>query len=268
MRRLRGLVVRGLSGCASVLLLCGTASAQGLAPPAPLASSAPGSPTLEQQQQSETTRKLDEAEQKDSGRNFELFWLDASLGGSYIDMSQFSSESFQIEKSSAAGPAFSAGAGVRFVLFVLGARLRHAALSSFNMWQVNAEAGLKLPVSSFDFLVGAHGGYSFVGRLDDVGLATNTSAPAANTDIAIRGFNAGVDVAFDYYISPLFSVGAGILGDFLFLDRPPVDKPAGFASLTQEQRAAIESDPIFQKSGSSAGLQIAGGLRLGVHFGL
>jgi len=267
MRRLHGLF-----GCASILFLCGTASAQGLAPPAPISPSAPGSPsaspTIEQQQHSETTRKLDEAEQKDSGRNFELFWLDASLGGSYINMSQFSSESFQIEKSSAGGPAFSAGAGVRFVIFVLGARLRHNALSSFNMWQANLEAGLKIPVSSFDLLFGAHGGYSFVGRLGDVGLATNTSTPAATDAVSIRGFNAGLDVAFDYSISPLFSVGAGILGDFLFLNRPPVDKPANFASLTQEQRTAIENDPVYQKSGTSAGLQLAGGLRLGLHFGL
>ena len=43
----------------------------------------------------------------------------------------------------AGGPAFSAGAGVRFVILVLGARLRYNALSTFNMWQINGEVGLK-----------------------------------------------------------------------------------------------------------------------------
>ena len=224
-----------------------------------------GTPTNDQLQQTETTRKLDEAEREDSGRNFELFWLDGSIGGSYINMSQFSSESLQIENTSAGGPAFSLGAGVRFVVLVLGARLRHNALSSFNMWQINAEAGLKIPVSSFDLLFGLHGGYSFAGRLGDAGIATNTSTPASSDAVALRGFNAGLDIAFDYYVSPLFSVGAGILGDFLFLNRPPVDKPAG---LTPDQQAAIDNDPIYQKSGTSAGLQLAGGLRLGLHFGL
>lgn len=234
----------------------------------PTGPGAPGSPSNEQLQQTETTRKLDEAEQKDSGRNFELFWLDGSIGGSYINMSQFSSESLQIENTSAGGPAFSVGGGVRFVILVLGARLRHNALSTFNMWQINGEAGLKIPVSSFDILFGLHGGYSFVGRLGDAGIATNTSTPASTDAVSIRGFNAGIDVAFDYYVSPLFSVGAGILGDFLFLNRPPVDKPANFATLTPDQQAAINNDPIYQKSGTSAGLQLAGGLRLGLHFGL
>jgi hypothetical protein len=255
----------------SALLLASPASAQGLAPPPPIsptAPGAPGAPTLEQQQQSETTRKLDEAEQQDSGRNFELFWLDGSVGGSYINMSQFSSESLKIEKSSAGGPAFSVGGGVRFVVLVLGARLRHNALSSFNMWQINAEAGFKLPVKSFDVLFGVHGGYSFAGRLGDAGLATSTNTPAATDAVSIRGYNAGVDVAFDYYITPLFSVGAGILGDFLFLNRPQADKPAAFANLTPDQQAAINNDALYQKSGSSVGLQLAGGLRLGLHFGL
>lgn len=250
---------------AIVGLTASPAAAQDLAPPAPMSPTGPGSPSNEQLQQTETTRKLDEAEQKDSGRNFELVWLDGSIGGSYINMSQFSSESLQIEKTSAGGPAFSVGGGVRFVILVLGARLRHNALSTFNMWQINGEAGLKIPVSSFDILFGLHGGYSFVGRLGDAGVATSTNTPVSTDAVSIRGFNAGIDVAFDYYVSPLFSVGAGILGDFLFLNRPAVDVPA---NLTPDQRAAIANDPLYQKSGTSAGLQLAGGLRLGLHFGL
>lgn len=261
----------GLAPLAAILLAPLPVAAQGLAPPPPLSPSAPGASTAlspEQQQQGETTRRLDEAEEKDSGRGFEVFWLDGQIGGSYIDLSQFSSESFQIERTSAGGPSFSVGAGARFVLFVLGARVRHHALSGFNMWQVNGEVGMKIPVSSFDVLFGLHGGYSFVGRLGDVGLATNTDTPASTDAVSIRGFNAGVDVAFDYYVSPLFSVGAGILGDFLFLKRPPVGLPADFASLPPEQQSAIKSDPLYDKSGTSAGLQLAGGLRLGLHFGL
>ena len=219
-------------------------------------------------QQTGTTAQLDDAERKDSGRNFELFYLDGQIGGSYIDMRQFSSDTLQIEKASAGGPMFSVGAGLRFLVFVLGARIRHNALSSFNMWQVNAEVGLKLPISSFDLLLGLHGGYSFVGRLGDANQATSTSTPVTTDAVSIRGFNAGLDVAFDYYVSPLFSVGAGILADGLFLNRPAVDKPAGFAQLPPEQQAAVNADPIYQKSGTSAGLQLAGGLRLGLHFGL
>jgi hypothetical protein len=251
----------------------GPVAAQDIQPPPPINPSAPGAPNSPSsapvaQPESPTTQKLDEAEKKDSGRNFELFWLDTHIGGSYINMTQLSSSTFAIEKASAGGPAFSAGAGVRFLIFVLGARLRYNALSSFNMWQINAEAGLKIPVSSFDLLFGLHGGYSFVGRLGDAGQGTNTNVPVAGEAVSIRGFNGGLDIAFDYYVSPLFSVGAGFLGDFLFLNRPPVAKPTGFDQLPPAQKTAIENDPLYKSSGTSAGIQLAGGLRLGLHFGL
>ncbi len=232
-------------------------------PGSPAAPGQPGQPV--NTGEGETNRMLDEAEQKDSGRNFELFWIDGMIGGSYINMRQFSADTFQLEKASAGGPMFSLGAGFRLVMFVAGARIRHHALSSFNMWQVNAEAGLKIPISSIDLLFQLHGGYSFVGRLGEVGLATNTDTPTTADAVSVRGFNGGLDVGFDYYVSPLFSVGAGLLADFLFLNRPPAEKPAG---LTPAQEQAIANDPLYQKSGTSVGFQLAGGLRLGLHIGL
>jgi len=270
MRRLRGLLA---SASVLVITLAAVpASAQDLAPPPPMSTPAPGtSPgpaATTDPQQGDTTRKLDEAEKKDSGRNFELVWVDAMAGGSYIDMRQFSAETLSIDKASAGGPAFSLGAGLRFVVFVVGARARYNALSTFDMWQLNAEAGLKLPVGSFDILFAAHGGYSFAGRLGDAGVASPASAPSAADAVAVRGFNAGLDFAVDYYVTPLFSVGAGILGDFLFLNRPQLEKPPGFANLTPAQQAEITSSPLYSQSGSAAGLQLAGGLRLGLHFGL
>lgn len=248
-----------------------SASAQNLAPPPPIDPNAPGSPTgngLEAQQQQATTERLDEAEREDSKRGFELFWLDAHLGGSYIDMRQLSDSDLRLEKASSAGPAFSLGAGVRFVVLVLGARARYNALAAFNMWQLNGEVGLKLPIASSDILIGAHGGYSFVGSLGQASVATDTTTPADTDQVKIRGFNAGLDFAYDYYVSPMFSVGAGAIGDFLFLNRPPVSKPAGFEQLPVEQQNAINNDPLYQKSGTSAGFQAALFLRLGLHFGL
>ncbi|MBX3230695.1 MAG: hypothetical protein KIT84_00650 [Labilithrix sp.] len=266
MRRIFGLLTS-----LALLASAGVAGAQdlqqpGIAPPPPMApNTGPGQTTQEQYQQAETHKKLDEAETKDTGRNFELFWVDGSIGGAYINMSQFSAEQLAVKQTSAGGPAFSIGAGLRLVVFVAGARLRYNALSSFNLLQINGEAGLKLPISDFDILIAAHGGYSWVGRLGDANEATSSSAPTSNDAVSIRGFNAGLEFAFDYYVSPMFSVGVGLLGDFLLLNRPPVPLPSG---LTPEQQAAAESDPLYQKSGTSAGLALGGGLRLGLHFGL
>ena len=265
------------SAAAALLLFTATAHAQdatppppSLAPPPPIDPTSPGAPTGDpnapQGPAEATTKKLDEAEKEDSGRNFELVWVDTNLGASYINMSQFSSDTLQIEKASSAGPMFSLGAGIRLVVLVLGVRAKYNALSAFNMWQLNGELGFKIPISSFDFLIGLHGGYSFVGSIGEGTAASSSSATPTNTDaVKIRGFNVGLDIALDYYITPLFSLGGGVFADGLFLNRPPVDVPAG---LTPDQAALVKADPIYQQSGTSAGFQIGGGLRAGLHFGL
>ncbi len=244
------------------------AAQQGPAPPPPMnpsAPGAPGNPSATPADEQATRAQLDHAEAEDTGRKFEIFWLRGELGGSYINMTQLSNDTLQIEKASAGGPMFAFAAGVRFVVLVMGARLRHNALSSFNMWQLNGEVGVKLPIRDFDFSLTGHGGYSFVGRLGDAGVATSSSVPTTTDKVEIRGFNLGIEAALDYYVSPTFSVGAGLFSDVLFLNRPPLEVPASF---TPEQRAQIANDPLYQKSGTSAGLQLGGGLRLGLHFGL
>lgn len=261
------------------VLVSSSALAQDIAPPPPMDPNQPGSPAGPQtnpdgtpvdpnNDPGETKRRLDEAEAKDSKRNFEIVWINPQIGASYINMTQLSSSTFQVEKADSAGPMFSLGAGVRFVILVLGARARYNALSAFNMWQLNLEAGIKVPAGSLDFLIGAHGGYSFVGSLDDGGTSTNPNTPRNDDAVKIRGWNAGVDLAFDYYISPAFSVGLGFLTDFLFLNRPPLEPPVPIDQLPPAQQAAIQGDPLYQQSGTSAGLQFAGGLRLGLHIGL
>jgi hypothetical protein len=241
-------------------------------PPPPFDPNQPGSPggppPGQTPQQAAQQQELNTAEREDSGRGFELVWVDAQLGYSHIDMQQFSQSTLQIQRASADGGAFSIGAGVRFVVLVLGARLRYNVLSSFDMWQINAEAGLKFPISKLDILIGLHGGYSFVGSLGDASVATNTAVPASTDAVTIRGFDAGLDFAVDYYLTSLFSVGAGIYGDALFLQRPPVPLPSNFASLPTQEQTAVKNDPVYQQSGSSAGLGLGIAARLALHFGL
>ncbi len=262
---------------ASALLLLSTAPAAaqdatppppGLAPPPPLDPNVPGSQpgdaTTTTPEQA-TNAKLDEAEREDNGRKFELVWFDAHAGASYIDMRQFSSTSLQLDKAASAGPMVSLGAGLRLVVFVVGVRAKYNALSAFNMWQLNGEAGFKIPLGKVDLLLGGHGGYSFVGNLGQGAVATNAGGTPTNADaVKIRGFNVGLDFALDYYVTDTFSIGGGVFADFLYLTRPPVAKPAG---LTAEESAALDAQPLYKESGTTAGMQLGGGLRLGVHFG-
>jgi hypothetical protein len=111
-----------------------------------------------------------------------------------------------------------------------------------------------------------HGGYSFVGSIGEGTVATNAGGTPTNTDaVKIRGFNAGLDFAVDYYVTDTFSIGGGFFADGLFLNRPPVAKPAG---LTAQESAALDNVSLYKDSGTSAGLQLGGALRLAVHFGL
>lgn len=275
---MRRFLVSSLSIPALLLLSTAPAAAQdatppppALAPPPPLDPNVPGDPNAPGQPgttttpEQATTAKLDEAEREDNGRKFELVWFDAHAGVSYIDMRQFSSSTLQIEKASSAGPMVSIGAGLRLVVFVIGVRAKYNALSAFNMWQLNGEAGFKIPIGKVDFLVGAHGGYSFVGNLGQGTVETNAGGTPTNNDaVKIRGFNVGLDFALDYYVTDTFSIGGGFFADFLYLTRPPVALPAG---ITAEQAAVLNNDPLYKESGTSAGLQLGGALRLAVHFG-
>ena len=180
-------------------------------------------------------------------------------------MRSFSATDLALKNSDAAGPMFGLSAGLRLVLFTIGPRFRYHALSAFNMWQLGGEIGLKIPISSVDILIGLHGGYAAVGRLDASSAVADAGGPDQSSAVSVRGLNAGMDFGVDYYVSSGFSVGLGFTPDFLYLKRPPVALPT---DLPEEQRAAIAADPLYQRSGESAGFGIAGGLRLGGHLGL
>ncbi|MCL2776848.1 MAG: hypothetical protein FWD73_02505 [Polyangiaceae bacterium] len=264
-----------LAVATSALFASSQAAAQEITPPPPINANAPGgapgtfgSPTgpgAPSPDTAATIEQLDEAERKDSGRKFEWFWVNGEIGGSYINMEQISSNSLGLEHTQSGGPMFGLDAGVRLLVFVLGARVRYNALSAFNMWQINGELGVKIPISKFDLGIMAHGGYSFVGRLGDVTIAMDSDTPTSTDAVKIRGYNAGLDLTLDYFLTPLFSIGVGAFGDFLFLKRPPIAIPAG---LSPEEQAAISHESLYQQSGTSAGLQLGGAVRVGLHFGL
>ena len=140
-----------ISSLGALALVSSVARAQDLAPPPPLQQNGPGSqpaPSNEELQKQDTNRKLNEAESQDSGRNFELIWADFQAGGTYVDMAQFSASDLAVRQTKAGGPSFSLGAGIRIVIFYAGLRARYNVLSMFNLWQLNAEAGLKIPISA------------------------------------------------------------------------------------------------------------------------
>ncbi len=247
-----------------------SAQAQGLAPPPPIDPSSPGAPNRPSGPVNEdgksTTQQLDESEKKDSGRNFELFYLNGDVGLSYISLDSFSQTNLALQKTNSLGPAFSVGAGLRLLILSAGVRMKLNQLSAFSLWQLNAEVAFHFTESKFDPYIGLHGGYSFVGALSGSSVDPgNAGATNPSSDVSVRGFNGGMDLGFDYYLSSIFSIGVNAEGEALFLKRPPVPIPAG---TPQDVADKIKSQPLYANSGSSAGFGAAGFLRIGLHLGL
>ncbi len=240
---------------ALVLWLGGTARAQDLAPPAVDTPGTPGPaspPPPAGAAQPEGTR-LASDEKKDSGRGLEWVYLNADAGFSYIDMASFSSSSFGVQNTSSQGPTFGVGAGIRLFILTIGVRANLNELSSFNLWQLDGELGLHIPLGHWDPYFGLHGGYCFVGSLDD-GLT-------GSSNISITGGDAGIQLGVDYYFNHFVSIGIEAAGSVLFLQRPPAALPSQISSqLTPSQQA------VYQQTGDSVGLGVAGVAHLGFHL--
>lgn len=214
----------------------------------------------------DTEQKLKDAEKEDSGRGFELLWARAEAGLSYMNLSSFSADNLGLKQEGNAGAMLGIGAGLRLYILSLGVRFRHHQMK-VNTEQLNLVVGLHIPISSVDIQFDVHGGYMFVGKLSGAALdlSTNSAAPDPSSGVSARGLNAGLGLAVDYYIIPQVSIGAGFGADFLYLKRPAVEIPADTPEPLKTQLAA---DPLYQRSGDSAGFGINGGLRLGVHLDL
>jgi hypothetical protein len=198
--------------------------------------------------------KLDASEKKDSGRGLEWFYLNAAAGFSYIDMASLSSSNLQVTKASSSGPTFGVGAGVRLFILTLGVQGNLDDLSSFSLWQLDAVLGIHIPLGHFEPYFGLHGGYCFVGSLDQ-GVSGSPS-------VSVTGGDAGLQLGLDYYFNHFVSLGLEGAGNLLFLHRPPAALPSGVMSSSlssQDQKA-------YQQTGDSVGLGVGATLHLGFHL--
>ena len=198
-------------------------------------------------------KELEKADQEDSGRGLEWVWLNAEIGGEHLGLSTFKSKDLldpKLVKSSQTGLVYGAGVGVRILVFTAGVRFRLGSFSEWQLWTLNAEGGLRIPLGSLEpyFTVGA--GYASLGSF-------STSAPASSK-ADVKGFNARLGAGLDYYLSNTFSVGANFTGDVLFLSRSAV---AGAATSTSGNEAAV-----YAKDGSSIGAGATLTAVVGLHF--
>jgi len=228
--------------------------AGGLAPPP---STSPESPEVAQ-----TEAKLDEAEQKDSGRGLEWVWLNAEIGFEHLGLQTFHANNLvdaAIVGTTQTGFLYGAGLGVRLVFITLGARFRMGMFSAYDLWTLDGEVGLRIPLGKLEPHLMIAAGFASLGAFSasDVGGGVNRD----NLDIS--GYNVRAGGGLDYYVTPIFSVGAAVTFELLGLSRASV---SDLQNLQSGGASTATAGELYQASGSSLGSALTGTLVLGLHF--
>jgi hypothetical protein len=182
--------------------------AGGLKPPDAVLSDASTTPP------NQTEANLDLADKEDSGRGLEFVWLNAEAGPEYLGLQTLRDkglvDSQQIH-SKDLGMVYGAGLGMRLLVFTFGARFRFGDFPDWELWTLNAEAGMHIPIGRIEPYVTVGGGYASLG-------AWNKSKVGSDLKNA-HGFDARAAVGVDFYLTNTFSIGGNFSGDMLFLSR-------------------------------------------------
>jgi hypothetical protein len=198
-------------------------------------------------------KELEKADEEDSGRGLEWVWLNAEIGGEHLGLQTLKSNSLvdpKLVKTSQTGLVLGAGLGVRILVFTAGVRFRLGSFSEWQLWTLNAEGGLRIPIGSLEPYFTVGGGYASLGSF-------SSDAPASSKATA-KGFNARLGAGLDYYLSNTFSVGGNLTGDVLFLSR---SKVSGASASTMGDEATV-----YGKDGSSIGAGATLTAVVGLHF--
>jgi hypothetical protein len=211
----------------------------GLTPP-------PTSPRPEGENQ--TLERLERAEREDAGRGLEFVWLDVESGYEYIALEGLASNGLvdgRVLDDSGSALSLGAAAGVRLIFITLGGRFRLARASDWDLWTLNAEVGLHVPLGAFEpwFTLGA--GYASLGSFDTDGVRPGS----------VSGFDARLGAGLDWYINPLLSLGAQATFELLSLRRAAAAQPG-------------TGDPaqVYARDGDGLGVGVTLSAGLGLHF--
>jgi hypothetical protein len=228
----------------------------GLAPPT--------SSTTDTPEVAATQAKLDEAEKKDSGRGLEWVWLNAEFGFEHLGLQTFSANGLVdagIVGTTQTGLMYGVGAGVRLVFITLGARFRIATLSAFDIWTLNGEAGLRIPLGKLEPHLSLGAGFASIGS-----FSASDLGGVERDHVAITGYDVRAGGGLDYYVTPIFSVGASVTFEVLGLTRPGVGLGDIQNVANNGASSGTAQSEIYKVSGSSVGSAFTGALVLGLHF--
>ncbi len=201
--------------------------AGGLKPPEAVQSAPTGTaPTA-------TEANLDRADKEDSGRGLEFVWLNAEAGPEYLGLETFKANGLSTPNPHRAtggpilgspaskdlGMTYGAGLGVRLLVFTLGARFRYGNFPNWQIWTLNAEAGMHIPLGRVEPYVTFGAGYASLAY--DVSKGLNVTIPSAH------GFDVRAGFGVDVYLTNTLSIGGNLTGETQYLKRKGNDTSDG-----------------------------------------
>lgn len=199
------------------------------------------------------------------------FWVDAQAGAEAVQLQTFSANGDTLGvgllPTSGVGPTLRTGAGLRFGFLTAGLRGRVATfenqstssnVTAWNIWSLDAELGVRVPLGTIEPHLALAGGYSSFGGFGD---AVN----GLGAGIDVHGVDARLDVGVDFWVTHALSLGVDASGELLALARPGVSvrdlaTPKSVGTLNEAKARVLEAD------GSSLGSALALTAMLGVHF--
>jgi hypothetical protein len=199
---------------------------------------------------------LERADQEDSGRGLEFFYVNIEGGVQHVGVQTLSSDNMldsTIANTTQTGPTFGAGLGLRLLFLTFGPRFRLAHFSGFDMWTLGAEVAMRFPLGNIEPYVMLGGGYASLGSFEGSGAIKPGDVHASGFDVRAGG-------GLDYYVTPVFSVGANVTADLLGLSRSAV--PSTVAAGPAPGPGSVN----YAAAGSSVGMGIAGTAVVGLHF--
>ncbi|HYO94364.1 MAG TPA: hypothetical protein VER33_07620 [Polyangiaceae bacterium] len=215
---------------------------------------------------SDTERELLRAEREDAGRGLSFFWVNGEAGYQFLGLQTFHAGDLvdgALVDASQSGLVVGAGAGVRLIVFTIGARFRLGNFEDYKLWTLNAEVGMRIPLGALEPYFTFGGGYASLGSIDSASVEGLVNAGLDAGQVNVRGVNLRGGVGLDYYLASTLSVGANLSGDLLFLGRSKVASVPGGGAGTPDEAAAAQ---VYAEDGSSVGGAAALTALVGLHF--
>ncbi len=205
------------------------------------------------------------------GPTTQHLWIDAQAGVESVQLNTFTADfesvSVGLLPTSGVGPTANVGAGVRLSFFTLGLRGHVASfqndsptqtVGAWQIWTLDAEAGLRVPLNRLEPHVSIAAGYASFGGFED-------AVRGLSSGLDVHGVDARLDGGVDYWVTHEISLGADASGGLLFVARPGVSArdlamPKQIGTLDDAEARVLEAN------GSSVGWTFALTGDVGVHF--